>query len=1105
MRIIGKILVMIMIISVLAPASAFADINHADADVINSVTEEKIWTFGEFVPEKEITAGQLASMINNALGIKTAEKLIPGYSYDKKVTRLDLVITADNAGFEYVTGYSNKPGVREIYMDTDSLTDAQMQSIFNVVDYGTVVALKGKKFGPELNADCLTAAKAVLALKSMVKKGYDYTVRDVTKADNPKKFDVYQTGTLHTNCGLAGFGVVARFKGGPGEIYVARTTEKPLRENQWGNPAAPVTVARVIDPDGNVIVRVNLDYLENGKMEKIINIPEGKDGIYTIQMTNGRQGDLCEIAINNPVSWGVRGENILGYTDTTPKTGYIYIPNSYKHMSLAIGGTDTKLTLSSLDGKQKFETEYAIRCLTFGAIETDELVKDSVYKIEVADDFREAFEIIGSSRLISPTAQMAKDLKGGFVDVEDEYASFTVGGPLQARARAKMVDIYNKAGGDFTVDTTMPYETLPEKIDNAIAEAQLYSTYFGSIPAMDIMLKGQCLDPSNEWFGMVVGCKTVANNSYSVNSFLSGYNSIGTMGTTASAFTGALSINSELNGFYADSGLRDRVALAQLSLVMSMTQDYSMLDASTPVGAAGSWHLSYVSFKFPEWVHNYYAVRKMLDVETREICDMAIAEIGDKVIGLRGQGPTNQAMMPFYSILAMYEETGDENYHTFFKRVAEALCYPSARPSYTGQTEAGYFLESGGCDGSSYEHHNEDWFHRAVMTYLNLPETKQDPKTRALLVESAERNLNFMEKFQTGFTDGLSQVYATNFASRTRAGLGGVSAYIASASMINHSPIARSIWGNSSDDPPIMTTGIHANTQERAYRHLLKVYPKYDKYYDENSGRGVSNSVMYEEVHKELAESVPLAYQYEGDYKVWDQPGLFAVKHKGMYMVSFYDNTLPKTAGVMSTKSWQGGAPTFTWVEGLGYATTSDKPVKYEAIPGNMLQLTNRTNYKPYWTEDEMIHAAIVGKDKDGKLFASGKEHCDFSWIEYGKSFKISGVTPIDKKEITWKYDLTEEGIEITGGVDSMTGLEEYWLQIPIVDQSNANADYKVTIEDGKAACEYRGTKLVITWDSSLEYKVNDHQPKSKVRSQVLKIKLPADKLSATIKMVIEK
>lgn len=1105
MKTISKILALVMIVSMVASVGSFAAADHATVDIIEDVTAQQIWTFGEFKPENEITAGQLASMLNNALGIKTAEKLIPNYSYDKVLTRLDLVIAADNAGFEYIPGYSNKPGVREIYMDTDALTEAEMQSIFNVVDYGTVVALKGKKFGPELKADCLTAAKAVLAIRSMAKKGYEYTVRDVTKTDKPEEFDVYQKGILHTNCGLAGFGVVARFSGAPGEIYVARTTKKPVREDQWGNPAAPVTVARVIDPDGNVIVRVNLDYLENGKMEKIINIPEGKEGIYTIQMTNGRQGDLCEIGINNPVSWGVRGENILGYTETTPKTGYIYIPKSYKHLSLAIGGTDTKLTLSSLDGKQKYETKYEIRCVSFGAIEANDLVKDSVYKIEVADDFNEMFEIIGSSRLISPTPEMAKDLKGGFVDVEDEYASFTVGGPLQARARAKMVEIYNKAGGDFTVDTTMPYETLPEKIDNAIAESQLYSTYFGSIPALDITLRGQCLDPANEWFGQVVGIKTVENNSYSKNSSLSCYNNINTMGLTASAFTGALSINSELNGFYADPALRDRVALAQLSIVMTMTQDYSMLDTNTPEGSAGSWHLSYVSFKFPEWVHNYYAARKILDVETREICDMAIAEIGDKVIALRGQGPTNQAMMPAYSILAMYEETGDENYHIFFKRVMEALCYPAARPSYTGQTEAGYFMESGGCDGSSYEHHNEDWFHRAVMTYLNLPEEKQDPELKALLVEAADRNLNFMEKFQAGFTDGLSQVYATNFASRTRAGLGGVSAYIASASMINYSPIARSIWNNSSDEPPIITTGIHANTQERAYKHLVKTYPKYDKYYDANSGRNVNNSIMYEEVHKQPAELVDLPFQYKGDYKIWEQPGLFAIKHKGIYMVSFYDNTLPRTAGVMSPKSWHGGAPTFTWAEGIGYTTTSDKPVKYDAIPGNMLQLTNKINYKPYWTEDEMIHASIVGKDKDGKLFASGKEHCDFTWINYGKKFKISGITPIDKKGITWTYNLTEEGIEVTGGVDSMTGLEEYWMQIPIVDQSGQNADYKVTFESGKAVAEYRGTRFIFTWDPSLEYKVNDHQPTAKVRTQVLKVKIPADKLSATIKMVVEK
>ena len=1104
MKTISKILAIAMIMSLFASLGVLA-VDHVHQDVIDSIIEEKIWTFGEFDAEKEITALQLVTMLENALGIDNAKEFIEDYSDDKIITRLDLVIFADKAGFAFVDGYENKYGVREIYTDTDDLTDEQMQSIFNVTDYGTVIALEGKKFAPEANATCLNAAEAVLALKSMTKKGYEYSVRDVTAADVPEAYDVYQTGVLHTNCGIAGFGMVARFNGGPGEIYVARTTVTPLVEDQWGNPAPPVTVARVIDPDGNVIVRVNLDYKENGKMEKVINIPEGKAGIYTIQLTNGRQGDLCEIGINNPVSWGIRGENLLGYTETTPKTGYIYIPNSYKHLSLAIGGRDTKLTLSSLDGKEKFETTYDIRCLTFGAIETADLKRDTVYKIEVADDFREAFEIIGSARLISPTAEMAADLRGGYVDVVDEYNSITVAGPLQARARAKMVEIYNKANGDFTVDATKLHETLPENVDNAIAESLLFSTYYGSVPALDFTLQGQCLDPSNEWFGMIVGYKTVSGQTaYKKDSYLSGYYDINMFGNTASAFTGALSINSELNGFYDDPALRDRVALAQLACVMTMTQDYSMMDMSTPVNQAGSWHTSFTNFKFPEWVHNYYAVRKMLDIETREICDMAIAEIADKELGMRGQGPTNQAMMNYYAVIAMYEETGDENYHTFFKRLTKALCYPNIRASYTGQAEAGYFIEGGGCDGASYEHHNEDWFHRVVMTYINLPEEKQDPETLAILIASAERNLDFLEKFQTGWVDGLDKVYATNFGARTRSGLGGVSAYTATNYMINYSSKARAIWSNN-ENPPIMTSGSHANTQERAYTHLLKAYPKYDKYFDATaSTRNASYSVMYDEMHKQPAENVQLPYQYEGDYKIWEQPGLFAIKHKGIYMMSFYDHTLPVHTASMSVCLWQGGGPTFTWVDGLGSVTTSDKPVDFEKLPGNMMQTYDTTNYKNHWTEDEMIHAAIVGKDKNGKTFASGKERSDFEWIEEGKSFKISGTTPIDKKEITWVYNLTQEGIEITGGVDSMEGQEEYWMQIPIVDQSNKNSEYKVTYENGKAVAEYRGKKMVITWDASLESKINDHQPDAAVRTQVLKIKLPADKLGATIKMVVE-
>ena len=169
-----------------------------------------------------------------------------------------------------------------------------------------------------------------------------------------------------------------------------------------------------------------------------------------------------------------------------------------------------------------------------------------------------------------------------------------------------------------------------------------------------------------------------------------------------------------------------------------------------------------------------------------------------------------------------------------------------------------------------------------------------------------------------------------------------------------------------------------------------------------------------------------------------------------------------------------------------------------------MLQHTRAFNYKPYFKEEEFIHAGIVGTDANGEVFASGREKSKLTWIEEGKKFKISGVTPIEEKEVSWIYDMTDEGIEITAGIDSISGKEEFWMQIPVVDQSNKNADYKVTHENGKLVAEYRGKKMVMTWDASLEYKMNDHQPEEKVRTQVLKIKLPAENPNATIKIVAE-
>ena len=45
---------------------------------------------------------------------------------------------------------------------------------------------------------------------------------------------------------------------------------------------------------------------------------------------------------------------------------------------------------------------------------------------------------------------------------------------------------------------------------------------------------------------------------------------------------------------------------------------------------------------------------------------------------------------------------------------------------------------------------------------------------------------------------------------------------------------------------------------------------------------------------------------------------------------------------------------------------------------------------------------------------------------------------------------------------------------------------------------------MIVTWDENLEYKMFDHQPDAKVRTQMLKIKLPKDNPNVTVKIVTE-
>ena len=1095
MKTISKLLVIAMIVSLFAAFTGIA-YDYSEQITIDAVTAEEIWSDGEFEADKDITGAQLAGMLEKALGID-GTAVIPGYAADKAVSRIALAVAADKAGSELIEGYMDKKVFKELYMDTDALTDEEYQAMANSVYYGFVIPYAGKVYEPSKNASCLEAAKAVLTVKSMAKK-YEFTVREAKESDDPEKFDIYQTGVITQNNGVGGFGMMARFDGAPGEIYVAKSTVKPLLEGQLGNVAPPVTVARVIDPDGNCVARATLDIVETGKIAKVINIPEGKAGIYVISFSNGREGDLCEVAVNGAKSWGVRGEHSFAYTDTTPKTGYVYIPKMAKHLSLAVDGLEEVVSLTAPDGTV-YNAELKPRQSTLQAIEIEKPVVDSVYTINMAEDYRGFFEIRGVSQLICPTKEMAMDLKGGFIDIKDEYAEWTVATPLQARARAKMIDIYEKAEGNFEVAAQKPYEEL----DNVMAETQLFAAYYGSIPSMDRVMNGQCLDPKQPLFGMIVGAKLTSGESeYPENTYLSEYYDQSKFGSSAQAFTGALSINSQLNGYYNDPQLIDRAALAQLSCVMHMTQDYDINDSGNPKDDAGSWYLTYTNFKFPHWAESYYAVRKMLDIETREICDEALRLCGERQTGMKGQGPTNQASMNFFATLAMYEGTGDENFHTFFKRQVDGYLYPLKRPGYHGQAQAGFYIESGGCDGTGYELHNEDYFSRAYLAYFDLDEKYQDPETKAKLIAASERNLDFMEKFQVGTVEGLDKKGATNFASRNRHSLGGGSAYIANNFLINHMPQARAIWSND-PNPSVGTSAAYANTKENAYKNIKSMYTKYGAHYDEASGRANTLSLMYEEMHEPFVEASKLPYQYEGDYNIWDQPGLIALKHKGIYMVSFYDDTMPLEK--RSVKSWYGGAPTFSWIDGVGYSTTSDKPVNYAAMPGTALQSSIKINYKPYWTEEEFLHASIIGKDANGEVFVTGKEKSKLTWLEEGKSFKISGVTPIEGKEVSWTYDLTEEGIDLTAAIDSISGKEEFWMQLPIVDQSNKNAEFKVTHENGKLVSEYKGAKMVLTWDASLEYKLVDYDAEAKgARTQLLKIKIPADNPNVKVKMIAE-
>ena len=1046
--------------------------NAVRENIRNYCIENNIWKNGEFAYDRAVTRGEFAGMIGRAIGVAetgvttafsdvyssdvnfkeisalSSLGIIAGsggiYRPNDTITREETAIIVERVyrqlfgKFEVNTEYSNTR-----FLDFDHISSWAVQSVVNVCDSGIMPARVGRIFEPKVNTTVMEAAELAYAMHKTHNHKYLYSVTDpVGSPEN--EYTVYQKAII-TPQGMAGFGMVARFSGAPGEIYVARTTTKPVYEYTFGNPADPVTFARVIDPYGNAVARVDLNYIESGKMSKVISIPEGKAGIWQVQIVNGRKDDVVEIGLKNPVSWGVRGEPSFKFTETTPNELYCWVPTKFKQ---ACFGSTVSFSVKDAEDNLVGSPTAASRTYAKFEVVTTTLKPETAYKLVFAEGSNATLAVQGVPKVLSPTKEMAEDLKGNYVYTE---SGFQMHGPLQARAREAAEKLYKERQGDFTVSINKPDE-LPE-IQNLIGESYLMSA--PGIAAVENTLMMQCLDIENPYLGIITtldrvsGAAPYPTDTWEVDFYSAYFN--------GPAFVSAIAVNAQLNYYYGNQALIDRATLYLLSAIY-MCNDLMTMDDTSCKSAGNHYVYTHANF-YLEYINAYfYHLKDYINPEYRAIIQEGIEIMTDKMMNFRGNGPSNQYTHSVISAMYAYLSTGEERYHTYFKRAIKIVYGVNEGWIGIGQAPAGYCIEQTGCDGQYFQM-NVNFMSKFHAEYCSHPWA--DAETVEVIKNAIDKSLKFESLFHGHRIGGLATAKARHFTSRTDTDIINRGGHIGFSYLIDTYPVAKALWDYDTTTAKNYGTIYpwFINSEEHANSAISQVWENYGHFYD-GSTRKSGSIDMYDIFDKgELAEAAILPVNQKDTIN--EVPGVIGVNHKGLYLVSFYNSTLKN--GVIGSMCYYGGPSLIT--------------------SENTAGVVSSMRHKDVKSPDGVVSSCIYGTNPDGSFYVSGKEVLEFEWIEEGKKFVTKGIGKGNSRIIAWTYELTDEGIIMTPSVGAIPAGQEFWVNIPLTNQTNEN--FKYIDEAGKLVMEYNGASTTMEWDESLEYKfIKD--------TKMLRIKLPA-------------
>lgn len=1073
-KIISLILSLSMLLSslsVLAAEKTEGDIS-ANEYIKEYVTETGIWKGGSFEEDRPVTRAELAGMLGRAIGtaeltqnelksefkdvsssddnfreIVSLSKLgiITGsdgyYRPNDNVTREETAIIIERIYKNIFNKLQNDKEYKDNrFLDFNEISPWAVQSVVNVTDDGIMPARAGRRFEPKVKTTLIEAAELAKKINGCKRNETPtYTISDAS-GDPSKKYEVYQTAKLATFNGISGFGLVGRFSSAPGKIYVERTTKTP--DVETGTPVAPVCFARIINPDGEVVARVDLDYSEKGKMSREIDVPIGNGGIWTVEICNGRQDDIVGIGFSGAISWGLRPEPGIYFTETMPKELYLYVPKKVTNVDI---GTSKPVSIRDLDGNPIVASSED-RSQTYAkyGISTSGLKTETVYRLYGDDMLGCFYQINGINGLLCPTPAMAEDLKGCYY--YNEYGK-QLQGVLQYKAAEAMAEIWESRNGNFDVVFDKPEELPKDEIKNPIGEAMS----LGTIGMLDQMLKYQNIEgPEDPYFGYVTTSgepkKAGSGNCWETGVYNTFFGS--------RMLLGIVTNNSVVNKVYDNQVVIDRATLFLLHSVMAANDCMVMRDTDATAKNAGSQYYYTHSNFYLEWMTGYFMeIKGFLEPKYAVIIEEALEQMVDKMMMYRGNGPNNQFGHGVLSALHMWVASGVEQHHEYFKRGVRVHSQINKGWNAIGQSKAGWFSEATGPDGN-YNHMNTLADAMFYTEYCLNPNA--DPETAQIIINSNERSLKFESMFYSHYVEGLSISEPRHYTSRTDSSItnrGGQPGY---SQACKYFPLARAMYFDNKDNHTFQENWSMAFphllcSEESAWKLLDKHWEKYDKYYQ---NRYSSDANMYDYFwdYDDWAETDGLPYQQKETVNEIDG-SVVGFNHKGLYVMSFYDNGESFVSGTNGC-SWFGGGPSIVSSETMSGIVSSRRH-------------ENSINKKDVGSVSDVVASCIYGVNKNGQFYVSGKEESTLNWIEKDKKFSIDCKNS-DGRAISWIYELTDEGVTITPSVGIISANEEYWVNLPISNQTAEGYERNVT--PGKIEMKYNGAVTTVEWDSTLKY-----------------------------------